>query len=73
MGQKKSSMALNSLVRDYGHEIEDKSIIDISFDVHIRKVFFRSGLVNETEEEKIIDKAKELSPDYPGALDLPRL
>jgi len=71
MGQKKASMVLNALVRDFGHEIKDKSMIDVSYDRHIKKVFLRTGLVNEISEETIIQKARRANPDFPGKLDLP--
>jgi endonuclease III len=71
IGKKKASMTLNSLVRDFGHEIKDKSIIDVAFDRHIKKIFLRTGLVDKIDEDKIINKAKEANPDFSGKLDLP--
>src|SRR2546422_5199644 len=45
IGQKKSSMAVNILVRDYDIPISGgKEGIDISYDVHVRRVFLRTGL-----------------------------
>ena len=71
IGQKKSSMATNILVRDFGHKVKSNKGIDISFDRHVRRVFLRSGLVDVDEEDKIISKARELNPDYPGEVEYP--
>jgi uncharacterized HhH-GPD family protein len=71
IGQKKASMVLNALVRDFGHEIKDKSMIDVSYDRHIKKVFLRTGLVDKIDEKTIIQKAKMINPVFPGKLDLP--
>ena len=45
IGQKKGTMAVNILVRDYGVAITGtKEDIDASNDTHVRRVFVRSGL-----------------------------
>ena len=64
-------MAVNTLVRDYGIEISDMSGIDISYDVHVRRVFLRTGLVKRDRESDMVLVARKLIPNYPGALDLP--
>lgn len=71
IGQKKASMATNILVRDFGVKVKDKRGIDISYDIHIRKVFLRSGLVTKDDMDLMIETARKLNPDYPGALDNP--
>ena len=35
------------LIRDFMIEVEDKNNVDIAFDVHVKRVFLRSGLVNK--------------------------
>lgn len=70
IGQKKASMATNILVRDFGIEVKDKSGIDVSYDIHIRRVFLRTGLVVKDDMQTIINTARELNPEYPGVLDL---
>jgi len=70
IGQKKASMATNILVRDFGVEVKDKSGIDISYDIHIRRVLLRTGIVDKDDMQSIVNKARELNPDYPGVLDL---
>ena len=71
IGQKKASMAMNILARDFGIKLKDKRSIDISHDIHIRKVFLRTGLVKKDEMNLMIKTARKLNPEYPGALDNP--
>lgn len=70
IGQKKASMATNILVRDFGVDVKDRSGIDISYDIHIRRVFLRTGIVEKDDMKVIVEKARELNPEYPGTLDL---
>jgi uncharacterized HhH-GPD family protein len=70
IGQKKSSMAVNILVREYDIPISGgKEAIDISYDVHVRRVFLRTGLATVDSERSIVGAARRLNPRYPGALD----
>ncbi len=70
--QKKGSMAVNILVRDYRLPISgNREGIDVSYDIHVRKVFLRSGLAANDTEDEIVGAARELNPDYPGELDYP--
>jgi len=73
IGQKKASMAVNMLVRDYGIPILDKERqgIDVSYDIHVRRVFIRTGLVDNDSLDEVIKAAQVLNPQYPGALDYP--
>lgn len=68
VGQKKASMATNILVRDFGIKVKDKSGIDISYDIHVRRIFLRTGLVEKDDVQTIINKARELKPEYPWYL-----
>jgi uncharacterized HhH-GPD family protein len=70
IGQKKSSMAVNMLVRDSVIS-GDKRWIDVSNDSRVRRVFQRTGLVKTDTQKALIEAARRLNPDYPGALDLP--
>lgn len=69
--QKKSSMAVNFLFRDLGVQVADPENIDVSYDVHVRRVFLRSGVVDRDSQEEVVAAGRELHPEYPGALDLP--
>jgi len=73
IGQKKASMAVNILVRDFKIPIKDvnKKDINVSYDIHVRRVFLRAGLVNKDDRSLLINTARKLNPEYPGELDLP--
>lgn len=72
VGIKIATMATNILVRGYKIPVRDKICIDISPDVHVKKIFKRTGLVGENVSiEEIIYKARELNPLYPGIFDFP--
>ena len=76
VGQKKSTMAANILVRDLEVKVKDDdwSGIDVSYDQqarHVGRVFLRAGLVEVDEKRSVIEAARHLNPSWPGALDLP--
>ena len=73
IGQKKASMAVNILCRHLGWlnpQPAELRTIDVSYDVHVRRVFLRLGLAESDTMPAILQAARELSPDYPGKLDL---
>lgn len=45
--------------------------IDIKPDVHVTRVFCRTGLVDERNDNLCIQAARRLNPEYPGLLDWP--
>jgi len=70
-GPKVATMAANILVQDLGVEVADHYSIDISVDVHVRRVLSRMGFVPKGEsDEYIIYRAREMHPEYPGVFDL---
>jgi uncharacterized HhH-GPD family protein len=72
VGQKIATMAANILARDLKIKFLDYYSIDISVDVHIQRVFYRLGLIPKSaSNEQIIYRARALSPEFPGLLDLP--
>jgi len=71
IGQKKASMAVNILYRDLNIAISDPSGIDVSYDEMVRRVFFRTGLVERDTMNDVIKAARNLNPEYPGELDHP--
>jgi hypothetical protein len=71
-GQKIATMAANILARDFKVPFADYSAIDVSADVHIRRVFGRLGLCPpDANTEQVVYKAKALYPKFPGLMDLP--
>lgn len=71
IGPKIATMAANLLVRELQVPVADKYSIDISVDRQVRRVFTRLGLVADgCKPESIIYRARELSPRYPGLMDL---
>jgi len=71
--QKKASMATNILVRDRQVQVRgvDFSGIDVSGDVHVRRVFLRVGLIDDDTIDAAVHLARELNQKYPGELDRP--
>ena len=72
IGQKVANMATNILARSFGVPFADHYSIDISVDVHVRRVMTRLGLVPpKATIEQITFAARALNPVYPGLMDLP--
>lgn len=74
IGQKIANMAVKILAQ-YTN-LTGKEYIDIAVDVHVRRVFRRTGLVGGSPadfgfDQRIIDKARELHPGYPVEFDTP--
>lgn len=74
IGQKIANMAVKILA---GHiRFTGKECVDVAVDVHVRRVFRRTGLVGGSPsdsgfDQRIIDKARALNPVYPAAFDTP--
>jgi len=50
----------------------DHYSIDVSADVHVRRVFSRLGLCEEgADVNQVVYKARALYPEFPGIFDLP--
>lgn len=64
-------MAVEILERDLGLPIREMSGSDIAYDVHIRRVFIRTGLAEVDDPDHMIAIARRIHPDRPGALDAP--
>jgi len=71
VGQKIASMAANILAREVKIPLRDHYSIDVSVDVHIKRVFQRLKLVETDDPAGIIFKARVLSPEFPGLVDQP--
>ena len=63
-------MAANILARQFKIKFSDFYCIDISPDVHIRRVMKRMGyLTDTTDTNMVIYKAREIHPTFPGIID----
>jgi endonuclease-3 len=72
VGPKIASMAVNLLARNFKVPLADHYSIDISADVHVRRVFGRLGLCStDATTEQLIYKARALFPSFPGIMDSP--
>ncbi len=72
VGPKIATMATNILARNFKIPFADYYSIDVSADIHVRRVFGRLGLVKEGARlEDTIYCARALHPDFPGLLDFP--
>jgi uncharacterized HhH-GPD family protein len=71
IGQKKSAMAVEILERELCVPLQRLDGSDVAVDVHVRRVFLRSGLAERDDVHHIVAAARTANPDHPGALDLP--
>ena len=71
ISQKKAAMAVEILERQMGIAVADLHGSDIAYDVHVRRVFLRSGLAERDDPEHMLAEARRLYPERPGALDNP--
>ena len=81
-GRKIATMAANILYRQFKIKLKDTHCIDVSPDIHIQRVFYRLGLVDQKYADKdnkknelnididqVIYAARDLNPKYPGLVD----
>jgi endonuclease III len=71
VSQKKAAMAVEMIERDLGIPIGAMEGSDVAIDVHVRRVFLRTGLVERDVAGEMVEAARALYPERPGALDLP--
>lgn len=71
IGRKKAAMAVEILMRHFGIALAGAECGGVAYDVHVRRVFLRSGLAEEDTPEAIGAAAARACPEAPGTLDLP--
>jgi endonuclease III len=71
IGRKKSVMATEILTRHFGVELSGKESSQVAYDIQIRRVFLRTGLVDVDSREDVERAARHINPEAPGILDLP--
>ena len=71
-GIKIATMATNILARQFKIQFSDYFSIDVSPDIHVKRVMHRVGLISERDDiNEIIYKAREINPEFPGIIDSP--
>lgn len=71
ISHKKAALGTLLLVRDFGITLNNLSCIDIAYDVHVRRIFLRMGLVDTDNINDVTSCARKICYDFPGSLTLP--
>jgi endonuclease-3 len=71
IGRKKAVMATEIVMRHFGVELVGRERGQVAYDVQVRRVFLRTGLVDVDSLEAIEAAAAAACPEAPGTLDLP--
>lgn len=71
IGRKKAVMATEILARHFGVRLEGRECGQVAYDVHVRRVFLRTGLAEEDSVQAIEAAAARHCPSSPATLDLP--
>jgi uncharacterized HhH-GPD family protein len=70
IGRKKAVMAAEILRRHFGVALAGRQDSQVAYDVHVRRVFLRSGLADHDSIDAIEAAATRACPDAPATLDL---
>lgn len=70
IGRKKAVMAAEILVRHFGVELAGRECGQVAYDVQVRRVFLRAGLVDVDTREAVEAAAARACPEAPGTIDL---
>lgn len=71
VGRKKAAMTVELLTRHFEVPLTGLEHGTVAYDVHVRRVFLRSGLADRDTPAAIADAASRAVPEAPGCLDLP--
>lgn len=64
-------MAIRILRDDWGKFRGQEREIDVKPDVHVTRVFKRTGLTHSADSRQVVEAARRLNPIFPGELDWP--
>jgi uncharacterized HhH-GPD family protein len=70
IGRKKAVMAVEILTRHFDAGLVGRERGTVAYDVHVRRVFLRSGIAHEDSVEAVEAAALAACPEAPGTLDL---
>ncbi len=70
IGRKKAVMGVEILTRHFGVKLSGRECGQVAYDVQVRRVFLRSGLVDRDTREEVEAAASAACPEAPGTLDL---
>ncbi|MBN2404057.1 MAG: hypothetical protein JXE06_00590 [Coriobacteriia bacterium] len=71
IGEKKAAMAVELLMRHFGVRLEGVECGTVAYDVQVRRVFLRTGLIERDTPEDVRAAAARVCPEAPGQIDLP--
>ena len=69
VGPNIAAMATKILATQFKIKMSDYSAIDVSLDVHVVRVMKRLFFDDDATDEQIIEKAREINPEFPGIID----
>lgn len=70
IGRKKAVMTAELLVRHFGVELLGRECGSVAYDIHVRRVFLRSGIADADSADAMSAAATAACPESPGTLDL---
>jgi uncharacterized HhH-GPD family protein len=70
IGEKKAAMIVEILRRHFGVKLAGAECGGVAYDVHVRRVFLRTGLATDDAPAVVQAAARAACPEAPGTLDL---
>jgi len=70
IGRKKSAMTVGILERYFGARLAGRECGQVAYDVHVRRVFLRAGLIEHDSIDEVEAAARGLCPESPFTVDL---
>lgn len=68
-----ANMTIRILLDEFGYDpsLEGRRQIDVKADIHVIRIFYRTGLITSKSADVCIQTARQLHPEFPGLLDWP--